>query len=544
MRSPLIALTLLLVTSTPAISDCTMNSFGFCQENWDTPGAKEWQKFIDGARETGSKIRPMDAIKVAFPSAQIMIEAVGKSGIPVLNSAAQNIAAIGTKLDKETQTAITNALNSPNKAIQDAARTALKAAADTVEAAEATGRFAERTISGNIEILNDAESRLREGKVVDAVWHLSTDRMRLENDNAAKLMEESEVAREVAEKAVALNGGPAASAAFAAWLTYNSSKGDIEKALLAGTYAYVVSSGNSAVKKMPTGTVDEAVKKAATVAAVRGLAVGAAGGSQEEILNAIAQSGGSVIVQSGKSYVTKAFVNPARAKADVFCMDQVNETCVDAMQYVDDAKQKLEQYRKSANSSPTVVVSTDGQWAISWNKETLVNRTSKTPGVVLTYIGQGSYYRQQMINFRDIAIGKLVTNGGQTDVVNRPPPPPPPPPIKYHEITIASNGLWIDDMLFPMSGSSTNNIEFYIDGEYEGQTYLNRGLDSITKELAEGDHVLTYKVNVRSSEGGRIRQECATKFKVSGVDIFNPSIQFVRIDQMRGRISKCELLLQ
>lgn len=413
MRASCVALALWLASSTVSFS-CTQTDIpGVCLDNWDGDVASEWQRFVDGARETGTNIKPMEIIKIAFPTAPVMIEAVGESGIPYLNSAAQNIAAIGTKLDKETQTAITNALTNPSKAVSDAAQTALKAANDTVDAAEATGRFAERSISGNIEILEDAQARLREGKVVDAVWHLGTDRMKLENDNAAKLMQESEVARQVAEKAVAAYGGPAAAAAFTAWLTYNSSKGDIERALLAGTYAYLVSSGNAEVSKMPTGTVNEVVKKAATVAAVRGLAVGAAGGNQQEILEAIAQGGGSVIVQSGQAYVTKNYVSPAKAKADAFCVDQFSETCDDTMQWADAVKERAAQYRHIANTLPTTLVSGNGQWVVSWSKEILINRTSKAPGVVLTYVGQGSYYRQQMLSFREISKGNLpMANGG------------------------------------------------------------------------------------------------------------------------------------
>ncbi|CUX65213.1 MULTISPECIES: hypothetical protein [Agrobacterium] len=540
MRPTLFALVLLSISSATALADCTNNDFGWCQPNVGGDVGEKWQQTVDEARKVGSQIKPMELIKVAFPAAPIMIEAVSKSGIPYLNSAAQNIAAIGAKLDKETQTAITNALTNPSKAVRDAAHTALKAANDTVDAAQATGRYAERTISGTIENLDDAQARLREGKVVDAVWHLGTDRMRLENDNAAKLMEESEAARQVAEKAVAAYGGPAAAAAFTAWLTYNQSKGDIERALLAGTYAYLVSTGNATAGKMPTATIGDVVKKAATVASVRGLAVGAAGGNQDEIMNAIAQGGGSVIVQSGQAYVTKNFVNPAKAKADAFCMDQVNETCADVMQYVDKTKERIEQYKKIANASPTVVVSVDGQWAISWDKQALVDRTSKAPGVVLTYVGQGSYFRKQMTDFRKKPNPDpkpvVQLDEKQAEKKNEKPPP------KYHEVTIASNGLWIDDTMFPMGKSYTNNIEFYIDGTYEGQMYLHEGLDPITIELTEGDHILTYRVSVRSAEGGRIRaQECATKFKVSGVDVFNPRIAFTRVDHLRGRISKCTL---
>ncbi|ANL74328.1 hypothetical protein AMC83_PA00101 (plasmid) [Rhizobium phaseoli] len=550
MRSHLIAFAILSISSTSALADCTNNSFGWCQENWGGDGAKTWQNGVDEAHRVGAQINPMDLIKVGFPTAQLMIDAVGRSGVPYLNSAAQNIAAIGTKLDKETQTAITNAFTNPSKAIRDAAQTALKTANDTVDAVEATGRYAERTISGNVEILNEAQARVREGKVVDAVWHLGIDRMRLQNDNAAQLMQESEVARGIAQSAVTSAGGPAGAAAFAAWYTYNASKGDVEKALLSGVYTYAVGTGAANANAMPAGTIDEVIKKAATVAAVKGLAVAAAGGTQQEIMDAIAQGGGEVIVQSGQAYVTKKYVDPIKAKmqaeADAYCMDQFEESCEDVMQYADEIKGRVEQYKKVANTKPTLVVTTDGQWAISWNKETLVNRASKAPGVVLTYVGQGSPYRQQMLRLAAIGRGEIPKPDPKLkgDIKPTPDTKPAvlPPSPKTYEVTFAGDGPWIDNRNFPVGRTHMSNIEFYIDGDYQGQMYLNKALDTFTTDLTAGQHVFIFKVQVWSVTGGRIRQDCATKFSVSGVELFNPQIKFDAVDQTHGIVSKCSLV--
>ncbi|MGO7266027.1 hypothetical protein [Rhizobium johnstonii] len=536
MRLSAIMFTILALSTTQAHSGCLEGAFGRgCFRTIDEalPG------MIADAQDAGKLIKPMDVIKVAFPTADAMIQSVGSSGIPYLNSAAQNVAVIGTKLDKETQTAISNTLTNPVKGVRDAAQTALKAANDTIDAAEASGRYAERMVSGTGDILDKAQVRLREGKVVDAVWHLSVDRARLENNNSAQLMQESETARQLAQSAAATAGGPAGAAAFAAWYTYNVTKGDVQKAILAGVYTYAVGSKLTEVNNLPTGTIDAVAKKAATVAAVRGLAVAASGGSDKEVLDAMAEGGGSVIVQSSEAYITKKYVNPIKAKADAYCMDATNSTCDDAMQWVDDNKSKVDKYRKISSSSPTVVVTGDGQWAISWDKETLVNRSSKAPGVVLTYVGPGSLYRQQMVHFKDIRNGNLGTV--KKDETKPDPAKVTPPPIpKTYEVTIADDGLWIDDRNFPMGKSYTNKIEFYIDGEYQGQMYLHKGMDPITTELTPGTHIFAYKVSVRSASGSRIRQDCLTKFQVSGVELFNPHIKFDTVDQFRGT-AKCSL---
>ncbi|MGO7324197.1 hypothetical protein ACCS80_36385 [Rhizobium ruizarguesonis] len=490
MRSLLFTVAVLAMSPTSVLADCTWSDvLRMCVDNRGGDIANAWQGKVDGARQLASQIKPIDVIKVAFPTAEAMIQSVSSSGIPYLNSAAQNVAVIATKLDKETQTAISNTLTNPIKGVRDAAQTALKAANDTVDAAEASGRYAERMVSGTGDILDEAQVRLREGKVVDAVWHLSVDRARLENNNSAQLMQESEAARQLAQSAAATAGGPAGAAAFAAWYTYNVTKGDVQKAILAGVYTYAVGSKLTEVNNLPTGTIDAVAKKAATVAAVRGLAVAASGGSDKEVLDAMAQGGGSVIFQSSEAYITKKYADPLKAKADAYCVDATNSTCDDAMQWVDDNKSKVDKYRKISMSSPTVVVTGDGQWAISWDKETLVNRSSKAPGVVLTYVGPGSLYRQQMNRFKEI----------KPDPAKVTPPPPP----RTYEVTIADDGLWIDDRNFPMGKSYTNKIEFYIDGEYEDQMYLHKGMDPITTELTPGTHIFSFKVSGFSPASGK-----------------------------------------
>ena len=41
------------------------------------------------------------------------------------------------------------------------------------------------TVSGYGDVLSNADSRLRAGKVGDAIWHLGADKLRADNENAA-----------------------------------------------------------------------------------------------------------------------------------------------------------------------------------------------------------------------------------------------------------------------------------------------------------------------------------------------------------------------
>jgi len=72
-----------------------------------------------------------------------------------------------------------------HKAIDDGARSVAKSANDLVDAGKAIGRFIDRQAKGYGKALNDAEQRVREGKVVDALWHLSTDPDKFTEQNAA-----------------------------------------------------------------------------------------------------------------------------------------------------------------------------------------------------------------------------------------------------------------------------------------------------------------------------------------------------------------------
>ena len=236
-----------------------------------------------------------------------------------MSKAANNASDYVNGFSDKAQTAVRTAITHPNKAVSDAAKNAVKAADDIIDAAKAAERYAERKVRNYPEILSDAEKRLREKNVVDAIWHLGTDQIRKENENAAQLMREDEQISQVAQAAAGAWGGPAGAAAFAAWKAYNESGGKVDFAVKAGVYAYVLSAGYADTDALPDGTVGEIAKKAATTGAVSGIAVAASGGTTKDALTAFVQSGGSVLVQSGQSYVKKEYVDTAAAEADVYC---------------------------------------------------------------------------------------------------------------------------------------------------------------------------------------------------------------------------------
>jgi hypothetical protein len=147
------------------------------------------------------------------------------------------------------------------------------------DAAHAIGHFLERQGQGAGAALSNAERRIREGKVVDAIWHLSTEPLQHTSENAALAAQESEYLNTVAQTAASAYGGPAGAAAYAAWLTYEQT-GNADLALRAGVLTYATSSAFSAAGKMNAATTSDIAKKAAVTAAIGGLAVAAAGGDE------------------------------------------------------------------------------------------------------------------------------------------------------------------------------------------------------------------------------------------------------------------------
>ncbi len=317
-----------------------------------------------------------------------------------LRQAAKNADEFVDGLTDEGKEAIDQALKAGDRAVSDTARNLVKGANDIVDAAEAIGRFAERQVNSIPEVYSDAERRIREGKVGDAIWHIGTDNLQNTNKSAAQLAQESQLVAQAAQLAAATYGGPAGAAAFAAWQAYNQSGGDIELSIKAGAYAYALSAGYGDIEALPSGSAGEIAKKAAVTGAVAGLSVAASGGSTEAVIDAFIESGGAVVVQAGQAYVTKEYAEPALAEADVYCTEIAMGTCNEVDEWYAQAQEYVAEAPEIASGGANVRFTANGEWAISWNRSAIQNPESKVPAVTLTYVGEGSPYLEK---FREIA---------------------------------------------------------------------------------------------------------------------------------------------
>src|SRR5690554_4580349 len=215
----------------------------------------------------------------------------------------------------------------------DIAKTVVKAVDDTVkeadrglknveEAVHAIGKFTERQLHGVGDTLSDAEKRVREGKVVDAIWHLGADPLRHTEDNAAKAAQESSLINTVGQVAASAYGGPGGAAAYSAWYTYKET-GDADLALKVGIITGATSSAFGTVGDMPSNTAGELTKKTIAAGAIGGVAVAASGGDEDAIREGFLRSGGMVLVRDGYKRVTTHELDARSSKGEAYCMSTI-----------------------------------------------------------------------------------------------------------------------------------------------------------------------------------------------------------------------------
>ncbi|MDT0513414.1 hypothetical protein [Halomonas sp. LES1] len=315
------------------------------------------------------------------------------------------------------------------KAIDDTIKEADRGLKNVEETVHAIGKFTERHMHGVGETLSDAEKRAREGKVVDAIWHLGTDPLRHIENNAAIAAQESSIINTVGQVAATAYGGPGGAAAYAAWYTYKET-GDADLAIKVGIITGATSTAFGAVGDIPSNTAGELTKKTLVTGAIGGVAVAASGGDEAAIREGFLRSGGMVLVQDGYRRVTTHELDARASRGEAYCMTTIGEDCSPPNEaYIRDEAGNIQLDRegkplvdilktdprrphvgnwssyKEANwnhergAFMTSVSRIPGmnamsvfhdQWAITWDINTLQSQATIAPAVVLTYIGTGA----------------------------------------------------------------------------------------------------------------------------------------------------------
>jgi hypothetical protein len=262
--------------------------------------------------------RPDQAVASAFDTANHavagVLSATGKAvnDVEVTREKAINdVAATTAKALGDAATTLDKANKdtkaTTKKAFYDVGKTGEKAFRDVGDAGAAMGRFVNREWLSEVDSVGREATKMREGRVVDALWEFGTAPLKNTNENAGRAVKESSLVNTVASIAATAYGGPGGAAAYAAWYTYQVT-GDQNLALRVGILTGATSLAMSGVSQMPSNSADAIAKKAIVAGAVGGLAVAAAGGDKQAVQEGFLKAGGMILVQDGyKEYTGHPF---------------------------------------------------------------------------------------------------------------------------------------------------------------------------------------------------------------------------------------------
>ena len=388
----------------------------------------------------GSTINAAEnAVKVVVTAGNDVVVATGKAVGDVAREGgnlAGNVTATVNTAVADTTTATNTALRdtrlAAEKAITDTANVIEKAGQDTwketrrggtnvEEAGQAIGHYVEASVKGLGQSVTEAEQRVREGKFIDAFWHLSLAPMTVQEDASAQAFLSSSLLRNAGQLAAGVYGTPYGAAAFAAWLTMKQT-GNLELAIRVGVLTGASSAAFAAAGKMPSGTLLDTVKRAAVTGAIGGAAVAAAGGDENQILQGVVKAGAMVLVQDAYKDYTKHDLDTKPPSQPALCLSILQENCphppvyastveADGTYTIDMKKiPGIYQFVGTKDLSPigessvlmTSISKIPGMnamavfhdnWAIDWNMKYLTIPTI-VPAIVITYIGTEAPFQE------------------------------------------------------------------------------------------------------------------------------------------------------
>ena len=394
-----------------------------------------------------------------------------------------------------------DANNTLNKTNEDFKAEATRAGKNVEEAVGAIGRYIDREGQNAGKTLSHAEQRLREGKVVDAIWHMGIEPMQGTEDNAAKAAQESELIRTVGQAAATAYGGPGGAAGYAAWLTYKQT-GDANLALRVGIISGAASAAFGKAGKLPSEEAYQLAQKAVVTGAIGGIAVAAAGGSEEAIKAGFLQAGSMILVQDGYRNFTGHTLDARASEGEGYCMttgldcsppegaileksaDGKTITKIDMSKVnprtpavglkVDPAKVSWQSEQSPFMTSISRIPGMQAMavfhdtWTMSWDSD-LLTKASIVPAVVLTYTGTGAPFYE---NVRRTAIDKsLATTSRPPSLqVGEPEPQPrkPTAPVIDQALTLPVDTSSINVAFMCTQGEHTKFFKVQLGGSKAG----------------------------------------------------------------------------
>lgn len=373
----------------------------------------------------------------------------------ISNETAKAVSDISSTIDKAFKDIESNLA----KSSRDAEAEIQRAGKDTEEAVHAIGHYLEHSAQDAGTAVKDADKRIREGKVIDAVWHFGIAPLQSTEKNSGQALLESSVLRTVGQVAATSYGGPGGAAAYAAWLTYRET-GDPSLAIRIGVIAGATNMAMSAAGSMPSDSAYELAKKAAVVGAIGGTAVAAAGGNEAAVKEAFLKAGAMVVIQDTFKSMTKHDLDGKASEGEPYCVSlgiansaappscappkeayvrkpdgsldldskgvpKIDMSKVDPARAAVGIKSADSAFGTENSASMKLISKVPGmqgmavfhdQWAMKWNMDAFTTPTTIVPAVVLTYWGLGAPYsellRKTAINSKKSEIRAISTAAG------------------------------------------------------------------------------------------------------------------------------------
>ncbi|OQP66224.1 hypothetical protein [Niastella populi] len=228
---------------------------------------------------------------------------------------------------KAIEKGLTDASRESGRAGKNIVKETGRVGTNAVDIFKALEKYAETNINGTINIAKSTEQRIREGKLLDAVFHVALDPLTNQEEAAFLATQQSKYLNTAAATAAGVYGGPGGSAAYAAWQTYRASGGNAELAFRAGIITGLTSSALKVVGSMSGSEAKEMLQKAVLAGAVGGLAIAASGGNEDQIKKGFVLGGGMVLVQDLYRNYTQQTLDPSPSTKEPYCTSPGDPSC-------------------------------------------------------------------------------------------------------------------------------------------------------------------------------------------------------------------------
>ena len=270
------------------------------------------------------------ATEVAVNQTGKVIENVGKAGEVAVNQTGkvvENVAVATVDAANDVVKATEVAINQTGKAIgkggEDVVREAGRVPGHVVDVGSATVKYVESYGNSAITTIEDAARRIKQGKIVDALFHVALAPLQAQEEAAFKATQESSWVNSAAAVAASAYGGPGGSASYAAWQTYRLSGNNMEMAVRAGLVAGLTNAASGAVEKMDP----DLIKSVILGGAIGGAAMAASGADEESILDGIIMGGSMVLVQEAYQGYVGHTLDPTAPTEPPYCMSLTDPSC-------------------------------------------------------------------------------------------------------------------------------------------------------------------------------------------------------------------------